>query len=86
MMGGMSPGPRRPTTGPVIRQRRSPVTFRGRLCGRCLTVSWHPDSVRAGWCTTCGQPTAGQPVSLPERIADPHAADLLHAVRALATP
>jgi hypothetical protein len=79
---------RRPTTGPVYgRERRpDPVTFRGRLCGRCLTVTWHPESVRAGWCSTCQDTTPGQTVALPERATDHHAADLLRAVHALATP
>jgi len=76
---------RRPTTGPVVRER-TPVTFRGRLCGRCLTVTWYPDHVRSHWCGTCQDRTPGQVVALPDRAVEPHAADLLAAVHALATP
>jgi hypothetical protein len=70
----------------MTRERRPAVTFRGRLCGRCLTVTWHPESVRSHWCATCQDTTPGQGVALAERVADPHAADLLRAVHALATP
>jgi hypothetical protein len=85
MMGGMG---RRPTTGPVVRgvPPSVPVTFRGRLCGRCLTVTWHPEYVVTHWCSTCQDRTPGQVVALPERAIDGHAADLLRAVHALATP
>jgi len=67
--------------------RRPPrVTFHGRLCGRCLTVSWYPEYVRAGYCQTCDDLTPGVTVALAERAAEQEAADLLRAVHALATP
>jgi hypothetical protein len=65
---------------------RTRQTFHGRLCGRCLTVTWYPEHVRAGYCSSCSDLTPGQTVALEERAADPEAADLLRAVHALATP
>jgi len=65
---------------------RARVTYRGRICGRCLRVEWHPDNVRSTWCGTCHDTTPGQPVALADRSVEGHAADLLRAVRAMVTP
>jgi hypothetical protein len=79
---------KRPVTGPVIRGPVTPLHHRyhGRLCGRCLRVTWTPDDVAAGYCGTCHDTTPGAPVAILEDYVEPDALTVLASIRALATP